>query len=57
MPLSFTVGGARGTFEPQVAAEVADLLDQGFRRGGRMGRIDLGPLWRTGRLGLGRASA
>ncbi|MGC8642757.1 MAG: hypothetical protein ACP5XB_23100 [Isosphaeraceae bacterium] len=30
MPLSFTVGGARGTFEPQFAAEVADVLDQAF---------------------------
>ena len=30
MPLSFTVGGARGTFEPRFAAEVAGVLDQAF---------------------------
>ncbi len=30
MGLSFTVGGARGTFEERFAAEVADLLDNAF---------------------------
>jgi hypothetical protein len=30
MALSFTVGGARGTFEPRFAEEVAGLLDQAF---------------------------
>jgi hypothetical protein len=30
MALSFTVGGARDTFEPRFAAEVAELLDNAF---------------------------
>ena len=30
MPLTFTVGGAKGTFEEQFAREVAGLLDQAF---------------------------
>ncbi len=30
MALSFTVGGARGTFEPGFAAEVAGVLDHAF---------------------------
>ena len=30
MALSFTVGGARDTFEPRYAAEVAEVLDNAF---------------------------
>src|SRR4051812_49301134 len=30
MPLTFTVGGAKGTFEEHFAQEVAGLLDQAF---------------------------
>ena len=30
MALSFTVGGARDTFEPRFAAEVAEVLDNAF---------------------------
>ncbi|MFO0892247.1 MAG: hypothetical protein U0790_24305 [Isosphaeraceae bacterium] len=30
MTISFTVGGARGTFEPQFAEEVAGVLDHAF---------------------------
>ena len=30
MALSFTVGGARDTFEPRFAAEVAELLEHAF---------------------------
>ena len=45
MPLSFTVGGARGTFEPSFCRRGSRPARPGVRRRGGVGRNDLGPLW------------